>query len=121
MAYDWMQEFNPDLEVIAMELLALNEEKFPRFLINSATLEKSDPVTFWTIVEKQRIFEPDLCRFIQLLRKLPASGSGIERCFSTLKSILSKSRNRLSVEKSSRLCIINQSLRFSRDDNDDEN
>lgn len=48
------------------------------------------------------------------LMMLPASTSAIERCFSTMGSIITDTRNRLGIEKASKLCLAYRSLNSDR-------
>ena len=49
----------------------------------------------------------ELC---QRLMMLPASTSGIERSFSTMGAIMTDVRNRLGLQKASKLCLINRTI-----------
>lgn len=114
--YDWLRSVDPGLVEVAMELEALNDEKFPRYLMEASLLQNTDPKTFWTIVEKRGMFPSSACNYALRLMKLPASASGIERCFSTMSSIFSRNRNNLQIEKAGKLCTIYRSLRCMDDE-----
>ncbi|ODM96994.1 hypothetical protein Ocin01_09686 [Orchesella cincta] len=79
-------------------------------------LSKIDPKTFWNVVKTHCSSDSEACNIACRLQKLPASGSSIERCFSTLSSIMTKTRNRLGIEKAGKLCTIYQSLHFLPDE-----
>lgn len=114
--YEWLKSIDVELVTAAMELEAKNDERYPQYLMNDETLLSIDPRTFWTIVEKRSDFKPSVCQFACRLMKLPASASGLERCFSTMGSILNRNRNNLQVDKASKLCTIYRSLRCLRDE-----
>lgn len=48
------------------------------------------------------------------LMLLPASTSPMERCFSTMGSIMTETRNRIGIEKASKLCMIYRVLNSQR-------
>jgi hypothetical protein len=62
----------------------------------NSSMEDSLPIGFADLAQK--------------LMTLPASTSGMERCFSTMGSIMTDTRNRIGVEKTSKLCAVNRHL-----------
>ena len=56
-----------------------------------------------------------ILEIINTLFLLPAGSSGIERSFSTMGNIMTKQRNRLSVEKATKLCCINGYFKISNE------
>lgn len=80
------------------------------FLVQSVR-ESYEPIEWW----ENALTEPLPPRFHQLIRKLfnlPAGSGGIERSFSTLGNIMTKQRNRLSIEKASKLCTIHNHFKL---------
>ena len=60
---------------------------------------------------------PTLLDTTSTLFLLPASTGGIERCFSTMGNIITKQRNRISVEKATKLCCINGHYKILNEQN----
>src|SRR5262245_61607645 len=63
------------------------------------------PIPWWKVAFKGSLPQ-DAVDVIEMLFILPPSTASIERKFSTLGNIMTKQRNRLSIEKAEKLCTI---------------
>jgi hAT family protein len=75
----------------------------------------------WWLQSVTSAIPPRLLDMVQGLFVLPASTAGIERCFSTMGNIMTKQRNRLSVEKATKLCCINGFFKIQNSEKDRQN
>lgn len=74
------------------------------------------PSDWWRIVKRIATRQGDIgattfCQFMIGLHSCPASSAGIERFFSTVGFIWSKTRNRLGVQKAQKLATVYRALR----------
>jgi hAT family protein len=87
----------------------INKQKSDYFFdsyLKQEVQSKMNPLDWW----KQSVTTAapnKLLDIINILFILPASSAGIERCFSTMGNIMTKQRNRLTIEKATKLCCIN--------------
>ena len=96
--------------------LEVNDDKFySKSLMNKDVLRGELALTgaqWWELMDKK--VGPKLpAGFAKLAKELmflPASTSAMERCFSTMGSIMSETRNKIGVEKAGKLCMIYRSL-----------
>jgi hypothetical protein len=112
---DWLAGKNP-MYLIAQMKLGLNDDVyFYKNLMNPDLLTVDNgltPYQWWELMESSmnNSLPQGLSKLAQRLMLLPASTSGMERCFSTMGSIMTDNRNRIGVEKTSKLCAINRHL-----------
>lgn len=103
---EWISMKSPMMLIYASELLRENESNF--FYdshLQQTVRESMDPTMWWKTAVKTDLTQ-DIKTVVDRIFLLPASTSGIERSFSTLSQIMTKQRNRLSVEKAEKLCVI---------------
>jgi hAT family protein len=74
------------------------------------------PADWWLAMNNSSLKEKNLDTIITLM-KLPASTGSLERAFSVLNNIMTDKRNRLGIQKASKLCCIYQTLNNLKDDN----
>jgi hypothetical protein len=102
---------SPGYVVSAVSLTELDFQTFPKALLNPEVCEKTNPVCWWSSVSKISNLSNGFIEMAQKLMVLPASTAGLERNFSTLSRIITKPRNRLGLDKSSKLCFAYQYFR----------
>jgi hypothetical protein len=78
---------------------------FDAFLQPSAR-KNLKPIDWWANAITPAVPKP-FAELVHTLFLFPASTAGIERCFSTMGNIMTRQRNRISVEKAAKLCAIN--------------
>ena len=86
-----------------------NTQYFVTNYMNQEIMESMSPVDWWSVAAIEEIGTENL-EVIKILMSLPSSTASFERSFSTLKDIITDKRNRLGVDKASRLCTVHQSL-----------
>ena len=79
-------------------------------------LQEFTPTEWWKIVNKKATRQgfvdlEDFSQFMVNLHSCPSSSAGIERWFSTIGFIWSKTRNRLGAEKAKKLATCYRALR----------
>ena len=85
---------------------------FPKSMFAEQCLQNVTPVVWWQCVKKTTSGEfHELCDYACSLLKLPASSSSIERVFSCFGLVQTKLRNRLGIEKASKLVTCYRHLR----------
>ena len=73
-------------------------------MFDEAFLDKVEPCVWWLCIKKTyKDVTPELCDLALLLLHLPSSSASVERIFSNFSFIQSKLRNRLGLEKASKL------------------
>jgi hypothetical protein len=76
-----------------------------------------DPLSWWKAAATNQV--PEALKILcSKLFVLPSSTGAVERNFSTLGNIMTKQRNRLSIEKGSKLCRIHNFLKLQQQDID---
>jgi hypothetical protein len=93
--------------MLAVKLFTGNTEYFSKTMLNESVVSSIDPIEWWTEVNNSSI-HGDFLATASKLYCLPASSASIERSFSVLGNIITKKRNRISVEKAEKLCCIFQ-------------
>lgn len=79
---------------------------FKPYLFNSDTVNNISPMAWWSALFKRKLISNDLNTLTMQLFTAVCSSAGIERLFSSFGFIHSKSRNRLGVEKCSKLVTV---------------
>ena len=106
--------------VAAQLKLEINDDTFyDPVLLNKDVLRGEialNPAQWWELMgtRMKEKLPTGLSKLAQDLMMLPASTSSMERCFSTMGSIMTETRNRIGVEKASRLCTIYRHLNFEK-------
>lgn len=96
---------NPYFVIYATKLKNSDATFFFNAFLNEDVINSMDPRDWW----KNACTGELNAKFRDLFEKLftfPASTGSIERSFSTLGSIMTKQRNRLSIEKAEKLCSV---------------
>ena len=91
---------------VVSDLCAFQAETdpFPQHMFKETFLEKVEPHVWWLCIKKTyKDVNPELCELALLLLHLPASSASIERIFSNFSFIQTKLRNRLGLDKASKL------------------
>lgn len=110
---------NPLYVVAQLKLEANDIDFFDKNLMNKEILRGEIPITpaqWWDLMgshmgEKLPI---GLSKLAKELMMLPASTGAMERCFSTMGSIMTETRNRLGIDKASKICMIYRTLNAGR-------
>lgn len=89
----------------ATQLSSQNEGVFFKTFLEQKICDELEPSEWWGSAVKGGV-EDGFLRFVKTLYTFPSGTAGIERSFSTLGNILTKQRNRMSVEKGAKLCLI---------------
>src|ERR1700754_4715119 len=76
-----------------------------------------NPIDWWEHAPNHDL-QPGFKQLIRKLFSLPSSTGGIERLFSTLGNIMTKERNRLSIEKAAKLCNIHNHYKIVQSESD---
>lgn len=101
----WLEKKNPYYVVYTLELRNPDSRMFFTPTLNPDVINKISPRNWWRTACKEGV-DKGFLEFVDTIFSFPASTGGIERSFSTLGSIMSKERNRLRIEKGSKLCTI---------------
>lgn len=112
----FLEQQHPFYVAYALSLLNGDVNYFYESALNEEVIKKMAPKNWWNTACKDTVD----AKFIGLVEKIftfPASTGGIERSFSTLGSIMTKQRNRLSIEKASKLCTVVNHYKLSYADN----
>lgn len=112
-------ESSPINVISAMELTNVTTNYFYSAFLKSEVCEQMDPLSWWKAAATNRVPE-SLKILASKLFVLPSSTGAVERSFSTLGNIMTKQRNRLSIEKGSKLCRIHNFLKLKQQDIDME-
>ncbi|OXA39541.1 hypothetical protein Fcan01_25605 [Folsomia candida] len=115
----WLAKKNPLYESVQLKLEAGDSNYFVKRLMNKEILRGELALTssqWWDIMGSQMENKLPIgfAKLAKELMMLPASTSGMERCFSTMGIIISKTRNRIEIEKASKLCMIYRTLNCGR-------
>lgn len=102
---EWLAAKNPALLIVYHELQKPDSNYFFKPYNNKAIISKMQPRDWWKSASKDAV-TPIVHEIVDELLSLPAGTANMERNFSTLGSIITKQRNRLNVEKASKLCSI---------------
>jgi hAT family C-terminal dimerisation region len=106
MGNDFLASRNPLYLCSAASLHQNDHEVFPKSYLKAEVCSSMNPCHWWSCVSSQVRLPVGLVNVAKQLMCLPSSTAGIERNFSVMGKILSKSRNRVGVEKSSKLCYV---------------
>jgi hypothetical protein len=102
---EWLSKKNPFFVVLAVKLATGSTEHFSKTMLTESITNKLDPIDWWNELNSSSI-HGDFITVAERLYCLPASSASIERSFSVLGNIITKKRNRFSVEKAEKLCGI---------------
>jgi hAT family C-terminal dimerisation region len=103
----WLADQNPAYLLIANMLAIEDENYFPKSQMIEEIINSMDASSWWKIIGMTgSIKNQDFLELVENLMILPASSSGIERIFSGMGNIITKTRNRLGLEKAEKLCFI---------------
>lgn len=91
--------------IYASELGNSESNYFFRAYLNPTIRKEMDPRRWWKSAGTSGIIQAFI-DFVDTLFTYPASTASIERAFSTLGGVMTKQRNRLSLEKAAKLCSI---------------
>lgn len=116
--FDYLNELSPKLVALSASLQAEDSEVFPKHMLLSTTLEEISAQSWWKAMAKFTNIDKTCIDFCETLMMLPASSACIERSFSTLSDIVTKKRNRLTVDKAQKLCVVNRKLAPKSNDQD---
>lgn len=89
-----------------------DDKYFPKIMFSDQVLNmyKDNPSKWWRLMEKKTekssMLPHGFCKFMHNILNCPPSSSSIERVFSTFGHVWSKLRNKLGVEKASKLVKI---------------
>lgn len=98
---------------IMAEVITYQAQGFPfkPYLFNENVVSKIKPLTWWKALEKN--LTKEMNEIVKQLFTSCASSAGIERIFSSYGIVHTKLRNRLGMEKSSKLVSIFKSLNIN--------
>ncbi|OXA54248.1 hypothetical protein Fcan01_11874 [Folsomia candida] len=105
---EWISSHSNYLIQFFGEIQKSESEFFFNAYLNPDVKKQMNPFDWWTQASTSAV----PIRFLEMVKVLfllPAGTSGIERCFSTMGNIITKQRNRLTVEKATKLCCVNGS------------
>ena len=83
----------------------------PKALTHKSVIKKTKPKVWWSSVEGSKTVNQDMCPLAMKVLSMPSSSASIERVFSISGIIQNKLRNRLGIQKTSKLFV---SYRFFR-------
>lgn len=75
----------------------------PKTLLQDSVISNTKPTTWWASLNRSSAVNEDLCNVAVNLLKMPSSSASIERVFSNFGLIQTKLRNRLGLQKASKL------------------
>lgn len=103
----WLNTRNPYYVVIFSSLQSEDDGFFPRSMLDETLIDSMDPISWWKALSKSSSrITAGFIELVDILLRLPASTSGLERSLSTLGRIMCKERSRLGVEKAAKLCFV---------------
>ena len=113
-----MDQRNHLFLVAQLKLEAGVDQFYDKILMQKSLLKGEtalSPAQWWRLMGQRIPTLPSgLTKLAEELMMLPASTSAIERCFSTMGSIMTKTRNRIGIEKAGKLCFIYRTLNSGR-------
>ena len=114
---NWLTFQNPLFLMVCIKLGTSSAEYFPQSMMEPSVIRSLKPVEWWEEITKENSkFPIGLMNVVKKLFCLPAGTGCIERSFSVLSNIITKKRNRLSIEKADKMCSIYQNARNNRFD-----
>ena len=111
--HKWLEMKNPMYVIAAESLKQADAEFFSQTLLNPLICKKMNPSKWWESASENIRLPKGLVQLAKMLMSLPSSSAGIERDFSTLANIMTKQRNRIGIEKASKLCLVHRYLRVN--------
>lgn len=108
---DYVNIYHPAIlpEIIQFQAQA---SPFSKYLFNELTIQNVTPLTWWTSMQKR--ITPELFNLTQKMYSAVASSAGLERLFSSFGLVHSKLRNKLGVEKASKVVSIFKCLNSNK-------
>jgi len=113
----FISEVNPVGVIAATALANEDSQYFFSAFLKSEVYEKMDPLSWWREAATSRV-PLALKTLASKIFVLPSSTGAVERNFSTLANIMTKQRNRLSIDKASKLCRIHNFLTLQQQELD---
>ena len=111
-AFQLLKEKYPDLVVEACKLLA-DDIPISSSLDDLSTRSTLSPTTWWKCAEKAGSMSSAMSILARKLHSMPAGSSSIERIFSNFSTVQTTLRNRLGLQKASKLVVCYRHLRGS--------
>lgn len=74
-----------------------------------------NPIVWWKCIQRSGKISESLCEFAVKLLTMPASSASVERIFSNFGLVQTKLRNRLGLEKATKLVTCYRHLRGDHD------
>jgi len=109
-AQSLLLEINPEMIGELLQIIT-NSDKIPMSLKHETTVASTEPNVWWLSVQRSGAIPEDLCTLALKLLAMPASSGGLERVFSNFGMIQTKLRNRLGVEKATKLVFCYRMLK----------
>ena len=125
-AEEWIKEHKPHFLPYILAFRIRDSDIFPSSMFEPQVLSmyKHNPSKWWMLMDhrttKKGTLPRGFCQYFKDLLSCPPSSASIERIFSTFGHVWSKLRNRLGVEKATKLVQIYKHLRLTMNDRDDE-
>lgn len=105
---------------MAAEIHKQQSAYFYSSFLNPEVYTKMEARDWWKAATTPAV-PPTVVDLMDSFYIMPASTSNLERCFSTLGNIMTKQRNRLSLDKASKLCMINNHFKLEKQAEDLQN
>lgn len=106
-AEQWVMEKHPNYLPYILAFKIADAEYYPASIFSEDVVCMFQSAKWWNIVavrtEKRNKLPKEFCSFISNLLSCPASSAAIERIFSTFGMVWSKLRNRLGIERATKL------------------
>lgn len=101
-AIAWLQKINPLFVTYAINF-ELKEKPFPDTLFEDQVIKTVDANKWWRSIARVCDISNDFCKLVAHLQTCPSSSAAIERIFSNFSFVHSKTRNRLQIDRASKL------------------
>ena len=119
MADEWISKFHPEYLAGFMAFRIKDLDLFPKIMFSEQILNlyKQQPAKWWSVMENRTVKANNLpsgfCNFFANLLTCPSSSASIERLFSIFGLVWTKLRNRLGIEKATKLVKIHRCLNLT--------
>lgn len=114
-AEKWLAQHHPEYLSGVLAFKIKDPDYYPSSMMNKNVIETFSSQKWWQIMvkkcEKNSKFPPGFGQFFFSLHSAPASSASIERYFSTFGLVWSKLRNRLGVDKATKLVKVYRHFR----------
>jgi len=121
-ARNWITIQHPELLPFVICFSEEDDDLYPRSFFQPQVISKLDPVSWWKSL-KRATKKNEIHKLADIMTHLlscPASSASVERIFSSFGSIHSKLRNRLGVERATKLVFCYRMLRGKVYDDDND-